>query len=216
MTYLIVRVETNEAIESLKRKDYINSLYDTTNSYINEDGSIGFFKKFSYSLGFKPYDGHYHITPDRIISDNFYAYPKGDIMFEFYIKKGVTTSPDDSFSYGNGTIARKWANFLSKIYPHLSVSIHVNQDLPSRKILLTSFLFKSIEESPVTIETSISEELNEDEIQSLSEIVKLYESYPLKFKLLQFHCSTCEGYDSESPIHLELLYSYNDIKRVCC
>lgn len=213
MTYLVIQVKAPQEITPLERKKYINSLYDDNMSINEKDNSIGFFRKFSYALGYKPYDDYKYTTPDYLISENLYAYPEGEILFEFFIEKGVTSAYDNSFSYGNGTIAGKWADFLKKVFPQLEVSIYVTKVKPNRETWLTSYFFKSIENFPVSIETSIGEKLNDNELESIKKIVDLFKDYPLKFKLLQYKCSTCEEYDSNSPIHLELLYSYNNAHR---
>lgn len=207
-TYLIVQVKEKEQITPLKRKEYISSLYG---KFHEVEKTMGFLKKFSYALGYKKYEANSkYVTPEDIIQNMFYAYVDGDVIFEFYIPKGETVAFDNSYSFENGDIGRKWANFLSKVFPELEVTIKVSHKIPSRGDALSSYFFKFIQDFPVTIETSISEVLNQNEINKIKKVVEVYKENPLKFKLLQYNCNTCKSNHEDKPIHLELDYWWSE------
>lgn len=208
-TYLVVKVKEKDPVTPLQRKKYITSLYGE--KYNTSKEVLGFFQKFSYALGYKKHQENFdYVTPYDIVIDMFYPHLDGETVFDFYIPKGETTAFDNSYSFENGEIGRKWANFLSKVFPELEVSIEVTHELPERSTWLSSYFFKCIEDFPVTIETSIATELNEKEIAGLKKVIEIYKDEPLKFKILQYKCDTCKEHNPDYPIHLSLEYWWNE------
>lgn len=208
-TYLVVQVKERETVTPLQRKKYITSLYGERHTTSKE--TLGFFEKFSYALGYKKHQNNLdYVTPMDVVADMFYTYPDGGTIFEFYIPKGITTAFDVSYSFENGEIGRKWANFLSKVFPELEVDIKVTHELPNREVWLTSYFFKCIENFPVSIETSVDTQLTQSEIANIKKVVKLYKDEPLTFKLVSHYCETCAKRNPDKPFHVELDYWYNN------
>lgn len=202
MNYIVVQLKSSDDIEPLHRRKYVDSLYDKS-SHVGEV-KLGFISKFSNALGFKKYDNFEYGVPKTIISENIFAYPKGDNIIEFYIERGNTVAHDNSFEYNNPLLAYKWADFLKKIFPELDVSVKKSSCKPGRKESLTSHFFTIVEEYPMSSDTSLDTKLSKDEIDSIKEILTLYKDPQLKFKLFQFECSTCKEHSEKFPIHLEL------------
>lgn len=211
MEYLVIKLKSSENLKPTVKKKYINSLHDET-TFVNELKS-GFITKFSNALGFKKYNSFEYETPKNIISNNLYAYPTGDVIVEFYIKKGKTVAHDDSFEYENYTIGYKWANFLKKIFPELEISIEKKFNKPGRKESITSHFLILLEVYPMCAETPLENKLSKDEIKAIEEMLNIYKKSYLKYKLFQYECSTCKSYNEKYPIHLELDISMDKSKK---
>lgn len=219
MKYVIVRLLSRSEISPLEKKEYMDSLYDNYNyQYVEGKRFLGFLTKFSNALGFKPYNtakfnGEYFKTPNETLSQSIYGYPFGNVICDFFIEKGTTVAADKSYSYDNEEIAHKWVAFLRKVFPELTVELAEADVKPSREVWLTSYVFKSMDSYPITVECSLDAMPTKEEIQAVESVIRLFEHFPLKFKVLAFFCKTCEENNPEYPIHFEVEYWHNEEKR---
>lgn len=213
MNYIGLRLSSSEGIDFLEKKEYIDSLYDNHHMGANNK-KIGFINKFSWAMGYKYIEYHhedYLCRPSIVLFNHFYGYPYGNAICDFYVENVDTISAKGKFMYNNKEMLVKLGRFLKKVFPELDVSFFEKDELPSRKVWLESFSFTSIEiEYRVTIEASLSEPLNNEEIEAVKKVVSLFKDLDFKYKVLCYECESCKSNNPKNPFHFSIEYDYND------
>ena len=178
--YYVLKLKGNVSLTD--RKKYVNSLWGPREG-------MGIMEKFSRSVKFNDK------TEDEVRSvlyNAIYAKPYDENLIEFYFKQ-------DSID-----IAKKFTKFLSKIYPQVTVETDGSFKLPNTLEFIMSYIFSTLNDSPVNLECSISTPLTLEELNQVKTLIEDIKVDNLYYICRQFKCDTCEENNPDSPIHFEI------------
>lgn len=225
MTFHKVTISSKEKLTLMEKKNYINSMYCEEPKYgAEKKRNQGFLTKFNNSIGFKPvvsmitHDDRVipenvkspedYLTPHDILLEHFHTpFDSNDIIC-FYLEDKKMVHPKQQFSYETRMIAKKWSEFLQKVFPQLIVTNQVVEEVPplSLKDFALEYFYRNLsQEVNYTIEFRSKEQLTNDEMK---EIVSLIQDLSNdKITIGQQYCSTCAKYsDGKEPYHIEIVY----------
>ena len=189
--YYVLKLKGNVSLTD--RKKYVNSLWGAREK-------LGMMQKFAKSVKFTSK------TEDEVKSVLYgaiHAKPYGDTLVEFHFKQ-------DSID-----VAKKFTKFLTKVYPQVSVETDGAFAKPNALEFVMSYIFSSLTDFPVTVECSLSEPLNETELEQVKTLIEDIKVENLYYICRQFKCDTCEEYHPDKPIHFEIdnHYKFSHVKK---
>lgn len=219
MGYYILYMRSNETVDDITRKKFMDSLYG---DYLNR--KYGMLDKFNKAIGFGDLVDDYvksypTITPAKITSPEDYKYPSELLSEATHIdleKKGILKFVVEDkeykhtiskYNYSAYDILKKFEKFLSKVYSDAVFDIQYQEKYcPKLKIVILDWFYKgmSSDDIPYTAELSSHRLLSKAEISFIENRLKQFHKSP--FHIEQYWCKTCYGYHKESPYHIEIVY----------
>lgn len=196
-------------ITNKERAAYLNSLEKTI-------------VKFNNELGFKPvslYRENPHISsrvpkdfvpPMSMIFKKFIVEYQDNKIASYFIPFGFQNCDkfNKRFSYQQGRMAIKFAEFLKKVYSDINVDIKVSFepkydiDRQIMTMFITDAIYQSFEYDGLKVFGEVSSErmLNSNEVIRILKMVKDMTGRIVEID--QFECETCRSQDPEAPYHI--------------
>ena len=217
--YIVITMESKKPITNIERKRYLDSLMGSMMQ--QRRGTI---TKFNNAMGYKPviddmYTQHPILVPAKVESPKDYESPEDVFyhnMFVDFSKKGIVKfiipnksfgHPNKRFAYSTRNLIYPFKNYLQKIYPETVIRSEAKERVRiNTKDLVLGFMLKNLDlnDDLYTVECSLGRFLTDKEVFEIERELNACTSY--KCGINQYECDTCRGYNSEKPIHVEIVY----------
>lgn len=217
--YIEILLKAAWPVNHMKRKEYLRSFYGSCQAH-----RFGMVDKFVKAVGYndifedmvsqypvilpaKVQSPDDYTTPEQLLKQGLHIDLNPFNVVKFVVPLGKEEHPDKRFSYSHKTLCKKFAEFLAKVYPELTVEMKLLKDYDvSLQDFALDYFYQcmDVDGTPYTAEFSSHRLLESQEIYTVEKTLK--ELYKFPFKITQNYCETCAERHADHPYHVEVEY----------